>query len=298
MNTLEFWVPQLLSGIAYGSIYGLLGLSIVLLYRANHVINLASTEISTFVVVLMYFMINKQIGYWPSFILAVITGFFIGLLLHFLLMKRNSERHSLQRGAEFLTTIGLFFIFNSLSGYLFGDEPKRFPMPVSDGHMNLLSFDIAYKSIFIFGTTAICVLGVFVFFKYTNIGLMFESVAEDMQVARLRGIRASYVLAIAWGLNSVFSVIAGIIIAPSLFLSPSMLITVLGYALIGVGIGGLESPLGAWIGGMIVGLVEVIASNIPFIGSELKFVGVTFFLVLYLLILPRGLWGKLETRKV
>jgi branched-chain amino acid transport system permease protein len=105
-------------------------------------------------------------------------------------------------------------------------------------------------------------------------------------------------LAIAWGLTIVLCVVGGIVIAPTLFLTPSMLVSILNYALIGVAVGGLESPLGAWLGGVIVGLVESVASNVEFIGSELKFGAVMVFLLIMLTIKPRGLWGKLETRKV
>lgn len=298
MSSLEFWVPQIMSGLAYGSIYGLFGLSIVLLYRANHIINLAATEISTFVVILMSFLLKRKLNYWGAFGAAVAISFLIGLILHFTLMKRNSERRSVNRGAEFLTTLGLFFIFNSLSSYIFGDDAQRFPLPFTDGNFAIHGIGVSYQWIFIFSVTGLCVLGVFLFFKYTRLGLMFEAVAEDMEGARLRGIRASYVLAIAWGLNIALSVVAGIVIAPTLFLSANMLTNILSYALIGVVIGGLESPLGAWAGGMVVGLVENIGSNISFIGSELKFIAVMVLLMTVLLIRPRGLWGKPETRKV
>lgn len=298
MINFQFWVPQLVSGLAYGSVYGLFGLSIVLLYRANHVINLATTEISTFVVILMSFILKKNFGYWASFISAMAIAFTIGLVLHFILMGKNSAKVTINRSSEFLTTLGLFYIFNNLSAYFFGEEAERFPLPFKDGLINLKGIEISYQSFFIFFVTGLCVLGVVLFFKFTRLGLLFEAVAEDMTGARLRGVRASYVLAMAWGFNTVLSAAAGVVIAPTLFLSSSMLISVMAYALIGVVIGGLESPLGAWAGGVIVGLVENIGSNIPFFGSELKFLAVFALLLAILVFKPRGFWGKEETRKV
>lgn len=297
MMGLNFWIPEIISGLAYGSIYGLFGLSIVLLYRANHIINFAATEIATFVVIIMFFLLKKM-GYFPALFLAILAGFMVGLCLHFLIMRWITERKRISNIAQFQVTMGLFFIFNSLSSYIFGDEPERFPLPFKSGFVQLFGFSISYHILFIWAITAVCLLFIYLFFRFTDIGLKFEAVAEDIHAARQRGVRASYILAIAWGMAVALAAVAGTVIAPTLFLTPFMLLSILNYGLISVVIGGLESPLGAWSGGLLVGLVENLASNIPFIGSELKFAAVLIFLVVFLLVKPRGLWGKQETRKV
>jgi branched-chain amino acid transport system permease protein len=125
-----------------------------------------------------------------------------------------------------------------------------------------------------------------------------EATSENIVNARLRGIKVSNILALAWGFATAISVIAGVLIAPALFVSPGMLREVLSYALIAVAIGGFESPFGAIVGGVLIGVVENLATNFGFIGSDLKFLAVFFLLLVMLVVKPRGIWGREEHRRV
>jgi branched-chain amino acid transport system permease protein len=294
---IEKVIAQIFSGIAYGSIYGLFALAIVFLYRVNRLFNLASTEIATFFVICMFFLL-KHFSYAPAFIITVVMAFVGGCGLHFGLMRVVTERKNVLHSNETVITIGLFTILNSLSSYLFSDEPEKFPSAFPEKLISVFGVNVPSNTFVTLGFALLVALIIFVFLRATRIGLLMEATAENIVNARLRGIRVSNILALAWGLGTVIAVSSGIIIAPVLFVSPGMLRQVFSYALIAVAIGGLESPFGAIVGGILVGVVENLSTNISFIGSELKFVAVFALLVMMLIVKPRGLWGREEQRRV
>jgi branched-chain amino acid transport system permease protein len=287
---------QIISGIAYGSIYGLFALSIVFLFRANRLFNLASTELATFFVVCMFFLL-KHMSYFPAFALTVVFSFVAGCCLHFGLMRIVTERKNALHSNETVITIGLFIILNSLSAFFFSDEPKKFPTPFSESLVSLGGIKVPSHSFLILGISLVIAFSFFLFLHKTRLGLIMEATAQNTMSARLRGIKTSNMLALAWGIATAISVISGVLIAPVLFLSPGMLSQVFSYALIAVVIGGLESPFGAIVGGILVGVVENLATDIGFIGSELKFMAVFFLLLVVLVVKPRGLWGREELRR-
>jgi branched-chain amino acid transport system permease protein len=197
-----------------------------------------------------------------------------------------------------MITIAFFSIANSISGYVLGDEQQPFPSPFGTDSINIAGVGISYLSIGLIVIALSIVILIYLGFKFTRIGLLFEAIAQNTVAARLRGIHASNLLSFAWGISVLMSAISGILLAPTLFLSPSMLTGIYVYALIAVVIGGLESPFGAFLGGIIVGVCENLATNISFIGSGLKFTSVFVLLVIVLIIRPRGIWGRDEGRKV
>jgi branched-chain amino acid transport system permease protein len=297
MSNISFYLAQIFDGIAFGSVYGIFALSLVLLFRANKLFNFGQTEIATFFVMISLVLMKKLP--LPAAILTALSFSFIGgALLHFGLMRFVTERKNVLHSSESVLTIGFYFIFNSFSSYLFGDDPRPYPSLFGTGVLNVAGVGISYQSIGILASSLTLVLVIHLIYKHTPIGMVFEAVAENIVGARLRGIRASNVLGLAWGFTIMTATIGGMLLAPVLLVTPSMLVNIFCYALIAVVIGGLESPMGAMVGGIIVGVVENLASNIPFIGSELKFVAVLVLLLVVLLIRPRGIWGRIEARRV
>ncbi|MGE0525705.1 MAG: branched-chain amino acid ABC transporter permease [Bdellovibrionales bacterium] len=297
MEDFYFYFAQVVDGIAYGSIYGVVALSIVLLYRANKMFNFAQTEIAMFFVI-MAVLLTRKMDYTWAFLLTIILSFIGGGLLHIGVMRFITERRNVLSSNQAVVTIGFFTIFNSLNNYLFGDEPEAFPTPFGTDVFKLGGLAVSHHSIGILAVSWGLLVLIFCFFRFTRIGMIFDAVSENVTAARLRGIRASNILAMAWGLTVATSTMGGMLIAPILFVTPNMLINIYAYALIAVVVGGMESPLGALLGGIIVGVVENLASNASMIGSELKFLVVMFLLIAMLIVKPRGLWGRSEARRV
>ena len=297
MEDYNYYAAQIIDGIAYGSIYGIFALTLVMLFRANKLFNFALTEIATLFVLIALIML-KKFSYFPAMLIMIMLSLLGGALLHFGIMRFITERRNVLHSSESVMTIGFFTIINSVSTYFFGDEPQKFPSPFGEESFVLFGVGISTHSIGILIVTFGLMVSIYLFYKFSLIGLLFEAISENIVAARLRGIPASNILALAWGFTTMTATIGAILIAPTLYATPSMLSSVFAYSLIAVVIGGLESPLGAVIGGIIIGVVENLSSNIPFIGSELKFVVVVLLLFVILKLKPRGLWGRADIRRV
>lgn len=297
MEDLNYYLSQLIDGIAYGSVYGILALSIVLLYRANKLFNFAQTEIAMLFVCGAASLLSS-LSFYLVIALLIILSFLGGGLLHFGVMRFVTERRHVSKIHESVITIGLFTFFNSLNTYLFGDDPRPFPSAFGNETFQIKGISFAWNQVGILAVTMLMILTIGLFFKFSRIGMTFEAVAENIEAAKLRGIRASNILAFSWAFAIMTSAVGGILIAPVLFVTPNMLVSIYAYSLIAVVIGGIESPFGALVGGLIVGVVENLSSNASFIGADLKFVAVSALLLVILLVRPRGLWGRTEGRRV
>lgn len=292
-----FFVANIISGLANGSIYALLAISLVLIYRSNRLFNFALPQIATFMVICMFIFL-RHMSYSAALTCILISSFGIGILLHLGVMRVITERKHVLHSSETVVTVGIYTIFNSLTIYFFGDEPEKFPTPFKESFVSLLGAEISSHSIL---TLAVCLIVssiLFYFFKYTRLGIILEATSESPIAARLRGINVSNILAFSWGITIVMGVIAAVLIAPVLFVSSSMLSSVFIYSLVAVALGGLESAFGALLGGLFLGVFENLISLVPFIGSDLKFVSVFVFLMIFLAIRPRGIWGREEQRRV
>lgn len=296
--TAQMLAHCIVSGVTYGSVYGLFAMAIVILYRTNHIFNFALTEISTFCVIIMYFLL-RHMGYFPAFGLALLFSFLLGCGLHLSVLRIATERKQFLTSSIVVITIGLSFLFNAMSNFELGDEPVRFPSPInSEQTFSILGIAVQSDQIVILLLALLSIGAVRFFFARTKMGLVLEAIAENTDAARLRGVRASNFLALSWGITSLMGTFVGAILAPLFYLYPAMLMNMMSYSLIAVVIGGLESPFGALVGGVIVGCVESFAGEIPFVGSDLKFIAVLGVLVLTLIVRPRGLWGRAEQRRV
>lgn len=296
MSELNFYISVLVDGITYGMIYGIFALSIVFLFRANKLFNFALTEIATLCTVGATFLLTF-FSLWTTIVITLIGSFLLGSMLHLFIMRFVTERRQVLHSNEAVFTIGLYMVFNNISAFILGDNTRPFPALFGNESFEIHGVSVSWQSIGVFGITLLLVLMLNLLFKFTKLGLMFEAVAENIVAARLRGIRASNVLAMAWGISVLLAALGGILVAPTLFVSPTMLLPVYGYALIAVIIGGLESPLGAMVGGIIVGIVENLAASVPFIGTDFKFATVLFLLIVVLALRPRGIWGRAEGRR-
>jgi branched-chain amino acid transport system permease protein len=213
-------------------------------------------------------------------------------------MRFITERKAGLESGQMIVTFGLVLMFGNLSSFLLGDLPRVFPSFFAGKTIEFKGAVFSLDSIAIILVTSLVMTLVMLFFSKTNMGLKMEAVAENIMAARLRGIHASNVLAFSWGIIGLMGIIGGMLIAPKIFVSPQMLTHVLVYSMIGVVIGGLESPFGAILCGVGIGVIENIAANVGFIGTELKFGVVFLVLVVCLIIKPYGFFGKKDFRRV
>jgi branched-chain amino acid transport system permease protein len=197
--------------------------------------------------------------------------------------------------ATVVVTLGLLLIFNALAGWLFTYTLQEFPSPFPD--RPLFGALMTTRDLGVIGVTLVMLVLLYVFFRFTPTGLAMRAAAQNPESARLCGIRVGRMLAIGWGLAAAIGATAGIMVAPVLFLDPNMMGGVLLYAFTGALLGGITSPVGAVVGGLIVGVTENLVGTY-LVPSQLKLTVALALIILVLVFRPDGLFGTAIVRRV
>ena len=249
---MELFTNQVLAGIATGAIYACMALAVVMIYQAIDHLNFAQGEMAMFSTFIAWQLMQWGLGFWPAFLLTLIISFVGGIVIERALFKPLTNAPVLVHVAGF---IALFAILNSVAGLTWDFTIKQFPSPFgSSGFLG--SQLISTHQAGMIGVTVGLLILLYLFFQFTRIGLAMRAAASLPESARLVGINTSWMIALGWGMASAIGAIAGILIAPVVFLEPNMMGGVLIYGFAAAVLGGLTSPLGA-VGGF--GKVDVVA---------------------------------------
>jgi branched-chain amino acid transport system permease protein len=291
---MEIFIQQIVSGIATGAIYACMALAIVMIYQAVHNLNFAQGEMAMFSTFVAWQLLAWGTPYRLAFVLTIALSFAGGVLVERVVFKPIENAPVLSHVVVF---IALFAIFNSLAGFIWNFEIKPFPSPFGSGALfgGIVS---QHQAGMIAVTVAVLAL-LYVFFRFTRIGLAMRAAAVNPESARLVGIRVSWMTALGWGMASAIGAVAGMMIAPVVFLEPNMMVSILLYGFAGAVLGGLTSPAGAVVGGLAVGVIENLAGTyIPVVGPELKLPVALFVIVAVLVVRPSGIWGRRTVQRV
>lgn len=285
---------QIVSGLATGSLYALAALGLVLLYKTTDIVNFAQGEmamVTTFVSSTCMTVLGISFG--PAFFLALLFAVFFGAVTERIFMRPAAKLPHL---SQIIVTLGLFMIFRGTASMIWGEEPTNFPTPVDGAPINFASIVVTPNSIFIMGITIALMVGLYVFFKYTKIGLAMRAVAMNVQTSRLMGIKVGPVNSYTWAASAVFGGVAGMLIAPVTFLDPTMMGEVQIKAFAASVLGGFTSLPGAVIGGLLIGVIENLVAG--YVSEELKTTFVFLLIIIVLYIKPAGLFGTNFVKKV
>jgi branched-chain amino acid transport system permease protein len=289
-----FW-QQVLAGIATGAIYACMALAVVMIYQAIDHLNFAQGEMAMFSTFIAYQLMLWGIPYWGAFLIALVVSFIGGVLIDRVVFRPIHDAPILSHVVVF---IALLAILNSSAGFIWDFTVKSFPSPFGSAPLFGSSLISAHQAGMI-GVTLLLLVFLFVFFRYTRVGLSMRAAAANPASARLVGVRVGWMVALGWGMAAAIGAIAGILIAPVVFLEPNMMISILLYGFAGAVLGGLTSPAGAVLGGFMVGVVENIAGTfIPVIGGELKLPIALMLIVAVLVFKPSGLMGRTVVQRV
>ena len=284
---------QIVAGIATGGIYASVALALVMIYQATHHVNFAQGEMATLSTFIAWSMVQAGVPYWLAFFATVMVSFVIGVLVERILLRPVQNAPVLTHVGVF---IGLLLIVGNLTGWVFGYTTKVFPSPFSSEKPLLGGLVSAHE----LGSTAVTLVVltlVFLFFRYTSLGLAMRAAAYNPRSARLVGIRVGWMLALGWGLAAAIGGIAGMMVAPVVFLDPTMMLGILLYAFAGALMGGIDNPSGAVLGGFTVGVLENLAGAYV-VGTELKLTVALAIIIGVLVIRPSGLFGRVVTSRV
>jgi branched-chain amino acid transport system permease protein len=293
---IQSFSQQVVSGIASGAIYASLALALVLIYRAMDVANFAQGEMAMFATFVAYTLITQlHLPYLVAFVLTIVIAFAGGVVVERVVVRPFE-------GAPVLTlvivTLGLFSIFNGLAGLIWGYVFKTLDSPFPARSIQFQGVFIGIQDLGVIGVTLAVLLVVFVFFRYTRLGLAMRAAALYPESSRLLGVRTSRMLALGWGLAAAVGAVSGMMIAPIVFLDPNMMQPVLLFAFAAAVLGGIESPLGAVIGGVLVGvLLALVGTYLPG-GQNLRIPFGLVLIVGVLLLRPAGIFGRRQARRV
>lgn len=292
---MELFTNQVLAGIATGAIYACMALAVVMIYQAIDHLNFAQGEMAMFSTFIAWQLMQWGLGFWPAFLLTLAISFIGGIVIERSLFKPLGDAPVLVHVAGF---IALFAILNSVAGLTWDFTIKQFPSPFgSSGFLG--SQLISTHQAGMIGVTIVLLLLLFVFFRFTRIGLAMRAAAALPESARLVGINTSWMIALGWGMASAIGAIAGMLIAPVVFLEPNMMGGILLYGFAAAVLGGLTSPLGAVLGGFLVGVFEnLVGTYIPGVGNELKLPIALALIIFVLVIKPSGLLGRSIVQRV
>ncbi|MGR4869377.1 branched-chain amino acid ABC transporter permease [Variovorax sp. LARHSF232] len=289
MNVL---LHQVLSGLATGGIYASVALALVMIYQATHLVNFAQGELAMFSTYIAWSLMQAGVPYWGAFFLTVAASFVLGALIERVIVQPVENASVL---SVVIVFIGLLVILNSLAGWIFSYTIKPFPSPFPAaplfGNTYVTSHELGS-----IGVTLVVLLLVFGFFRFTPLGLAMRAAAQNPVSSRLVGIRVGWMLALGWGLAAAIGAIAGIMVAPIVFLEPNMMAGILLYAFAAALLGGIDSPGGAVVGGFIVGVLENLVGAV--LGTDLKLTVALVLIVGVLVIRPSGLFGKVHVTRV
>ena len=290
------FLQQVVSGLASGAIFASLALALVLIYRATDVVNFAQGEMATFSTYIAWSLMNHGMAYWPAFVLTLVLSFLGGAAIERTLIRPVEHRPEI---AIVIVTIGLLIALNGLTGWIWGAEVKAFDSPFPNESWEIGNVAISQQDVGTLVVTLLTVAALWAFFRFTTLGLVMRAVANDQPASRLVGVRVGWMLALGWGLAAVLGAIAGMMAAPVLFLDPTMMLVVLIYAFAAAVLGGIDSPIGAVVGGLTLGvIINLLGAYVDFVGSELRLPTALVVLLAVLLIRPQGLFGHAVVRRV
>jgi branched-chain amino acid transport system permease protein len=284
-------------GLALGAVYGSLALALVLVYRATRVVNFAQGELAMATTYVAYQLTRWGLSYWEAFFATLAIAFLLGTVLEVALVRPVQNRSVI---AAVIVTVGLFILIDGVVNWIWGGDFKSMPSPFGTKTYDLGGVSIARLYPGMFVVVIVSVLLVWALFRFTKLGLGMRAAALRPAESALVGVRVDRMLAVGWGLAAVLGAVAGLMAQPSQFvLDPTLMQPILVYAFAAAVLGGLESPAGAVIGGLAIGVsLNLVVQYVPAITSELQAPFAFAVLVGVLLLKPSGLFGQREVRRV
>ncbi len=296
---MDIFLQQVVSGIATGGIYGALALALVMIYQATDVVNFAQGEMAMFSTYLAWSLLDAGVPYWATFLATLAIALVGGIVIERVVIRPVENAPVL---AIVIVCIGLLVILNSLAGWIYSYIQKPFPSPFPDSPIHLGGANgivFGAHDVGAIGVTLVVLAFLYLFFRFTPLGLAMRAAAQNPVSSRLCGIRVGWMLALGWGLAAAVGAVAGMMIAPKVFLDPNMMAGILIYAFASATLGGFTSPGGAVLGGLIVGVIEnLVGTYVSFIGTELKLTVALAIIIVVLTFKPSGLFGRAVVRRV
>ena len=288
----ELW-QQILSGLGTGFIYAGLALAICVVFQGTGVVNLAQGVMATVSAYAAWTLVTHGMNFWPALLLVIAGSFVFGAATERVFIRPVEGATPL---VLITVSVGLLIGLQAAVALIWGEDPHRLESPFGGGNLDILGATMTAQQVGAAGVVLITLLLTGAFFRFTNVGLRMRAAAQNPASAQLLAIDVGRMLAIGWGLAAAVGAVAGVIFAPTLGVSPAMMDGSLLLALAAATLGGLESRVGAVVGGLVLGVAANLASRyVPGIGGDLQLVVPFAVIFIVLLVRPQGLLGRVSS---
>jgi branched-chain amino acid transport system permease protein len=292
---MERFVQVVIDGLATGSLYAALALAVVLIFRATGFVNFAQGEMAMFSTFIAWGLLEAGLALGLAIAVTLALAFVAGALIERVIIRPVEGRDHL---TIVIVTLGLLILLNSGAGWIWGFDTRSFPSIFPDDTVEVAGVTTPVESLGIVAVLLGVVGVLFLLFQRTRLGLAMRAVTINPDSSRLAGISVGRMLMVGWGIAALVGALAGVLIAPRLFLDVNFMGSVLIYSFAAATLGGFDSPFGAVIGGWVIGVSENLASNyVDFIGQDLKILVPLSVILVVLLFRPTGLFGSPEAAR-
>jgi branched-chain amino acid transport system permease protein len=288
---------QTVIGLASGGIWATLAIALVLIYRSTGVVNFAQGEMAMFSTFIAWSLVHHGLSYWAAFFLTIAISFAAGVAVERTVIRPVERAPVL---TVVIVTLGLFFLVNGAARWIWSPETRTLPNAFSTRPIDVAGVAFSIEDLGNIGVSLAAVGLLWLFFQFTKVGLAARAAAVNPEASRLVGVRVSWMLALGWGLAAAMGAVSGMLTAPALAsFDQNLMQPVLLYAFAGAVLGGIESPLGAVVGSLLLGVfVNLIGTYVDWIGNALRLPVALAVILGVLLVRPGGLFGRALGRRV
>jgi branched-chain amino acid transport system permease protein len=288
---------QVVIGLASGGVWATLALALVLIYRSTGVVNFAQGEMAMFSTFIAWSLVHHGLSYWAAFFLTVAISFAGGVAVERAVIRPVERAPVL---TVVIVTLGLFFLVNGAARWIWTPETRSLPNAFSTRPIHVAGVAFSIEDVGTIGVSLAAVALLWAFFRFTKLGLASRAAAVNPEASRLLGVPVSWLLALGWGLAAALGAVSGMLTAPALAsFDQNLMQPVLLYAFAGAVLGGIDSPFGAVVGTLLLGvLINLVGTYVDWVGTELRLPVALAVILGVLLVRPTGLFGRAAARRV
>jgi len=289
------FVNTALGGLTLGMVYAAFALALVMIWRSTRIVNFAQAPMAMLTTFIALALIEAGHSWWLAFAAALVSGLVLGAVLERVVVRPVEGKSEIN---AVILTLGLFVVLHAVAAVIFGNRFRSFPAP-----FGIRGFEVGDRTIGLTGFGVFTILVVLLMmgllvalFRFTDLGLRMRASAFNQEVARMLGVRVGHMLTLGWALASLVGSLSGLLIAGGNLVHPGYMDSVVVFGFVAAVLGGLDSPTGAVIGGLLLGLSLSFVSG--YIGSQLVPLAALGILMVVLILRPSGLLGQPEARRV
>ena len=292
---MQQFLTTALTGLTLGMVYAAFALALVLIWRSTRIVNFAQAPMAMLTTYIALALIDAGYSYWVGFAAALVSGLVLGALVERVVIRPVEGKAHIN---AVILTLGLYIVFTALASILFGSSFRSFPAPFGLHGLAVGGVHLAITSSGIFTIVAVLVVMLLLvgLFRFTDLGLMMRASAFNQEVSRLLGVRVGRMLTLGWALAAMVGSLSGLLIASGSLVHPSYMDPVVVFGFVAAVLGGLDSPLGSVVGGLLLGVGLSFVSG--YLGSDLVALAALVILMVVLLVRPGGLFSHTQARRV